>query len=269
MGFHNGNLGIHFVHRSCWIHVYSTVLPGKGTVLYQPGTMQADLQMSTLELVGVGSTNNFSGNLFSPFIVPLSKASLILVFVFVDMLVLIVLYSTLFFYIRIQSKKLRDAESSSHRSAGEQGGYEMESGLVYKSATKTFARNSCTPPSDSPRSIEIERSRPTVEKGLTHCYPLVYIVFLTPLSIARLRQFAGLNPSFAFTYAAAAVFDCQDSSTLSSTLQQGKIYSPGRPLCENSDTELLKTNLKHPIRLRITGCIESSLLAILSYPWLL
>jgi hypothetical protein len=134
---------------------------------------------------------------------------------------------------------------------------------------KTFARNSCTPPSDSPRSIEIERSRPTVEKGLTHCYPLVYIVFLTPLSIARLRQFAGLNPSFAFTYAAAAVFDCQDSSTLSSTLQQGKIYSPGRPLCENSDTELLKTNLKHPIRLRITGCIESSLLAILSYPWLL
>jgi hypothetical protein len=29
------------------------------------------------------------------------------------------------------------------------------------------------------------------------------------LSIARLRQFAGLNPSLAFTYGAAAVFDCQ------------------------------------------------------------
>ena len=77
MGFHNGNLGIHFIHRSYWIHVYSTVLPGKGTVLYQPGMMQADLQMTTLELVGVGLTNNFSGNGFSPFIVLPSQASLI------------------------------------------------------------------------------------------------------------------------------------------------------------------------------------------------
>jgi len=77
VGFHNGDLGIHFIHRSHWIHVYSTVLPGKRTVLYQPGMIQADLQMTTSELVGVGLTNNFSGNVFSPFIVPPSKASLI------------------------------------------------------------------------------------------------------------------------------------------------------------------------------------------------
>ena len=124
---------------------------------------------------------------------------------------LVVLYSTLFCYIRIQSKKLRDAESSSHQSTGEQGGYEMESGLVYKSVTKPL-------PATPAHHLQVRRvpSRsnapdPQLKKvSLTLlCYPLVYIVFLMPLSIARLRQFAGLNPSLASTYAAAAVFDCQ------------------------------------------------------------
>lgn len=40
-------------------------------------------------------------------------------------------------------------------------------------------------------------------------YPAAYIVVLMPLSIARLRQFSGRNPSLAFTYTAAAIFDCQ------------------------------------------------------------
>jgi hypothetical protein len=125
--------------------------------------------------------------------------------------VLIVLYSTLFFYIRIQSKKLRDAESSSHQSAGEQGGYEMASGLVYKSVTKHL-------PATPEHHLQVRRvqsrlnasDRRLKKVSLTLlCYPLVYIVFLMPLSIARLRQFAGLNPSLTFTYAAAAVFDCK------------------------------------------------------------
>jgi len=127
------------------------------------------------------------------------------------MLVLIVLYCSLFCYIRIQSKKLRDAESSSHQSAGEQTGYEMESGLVYKSVTKPL-------PATPGHHLQIRRiqsrsnapDRRLKKVSLTLlCYPLLYIVFLMPLSIARLRQFAGLNPSLAFTYAAAAVFDCQ------------------------------------------------------------
>src|SRR5271154_316886 len=127
------------------------------------------------------------------------------------MFVLVVLYSTLFCYIRIQSKKLRGAESSSHQSAGEQGGYEMESGLVYKSVTKPL-------PAAPAHHLQVRRlqsrsnapDRRLKRVSLTLlCYPLVYIVFLMPLSIARLRQFAGLNPSLAFTYAAAAAFDCQ------------------------------------------------------------
>jgi len=127
------------------------------------------------------------------------------------MFVLIVLYSTLFCYIRIQSRKLREAESSSHQSGGEQVGYEMESGLVYKSVTKPLP----TIPTHHLRTRRVQSRSNRPDRRLKKvsltllCYPLIYIVFLMPLSIARLRQFAGLNPSLTFTYAAAAVFDCQ------------------------------------------------------------
>lgn len=40
-------------------------------------------------------------------------------------------------------------------------------------------------------------------------YPIIYIVVLLPLSIARLRQFVGKSPSLAFTYTTVAIFNCQ------------------------------------------------------------
>ena len=141
----------------------------------------------------------------------LLKRSSLLVFVFVDMFVLIVLYSALFCYIRVQSKRLRDAESTSHQSAGETSGYELESGMLYKSLGKPLpAIPDLQPQIRRIRSRSNAPDRRLRKVSLTLlCYPLVYMVFLMPLSIARLQQFAGLNPSLTFTYAACAVFDCQ------------------------------------------------------------
>ena len=134
------------------------------------------------------------------------------VFVFVDMFVLIVLYTYLFLYLQIQSKKLRFAESTTHHSGGEPGTYELESGLVYNSLTKPLPPL----PHQRPQIRRVQsKSNASPDRRLRRvsvtllCYPVLYLIFLMPLSIARLREFSGLNPSLTFTYAAAAVFDCQ------------------------------------------------------------
>lgn len=204
-------MGVHFVYRSYRIYVYSTISSGKRTILYLSAVTFADLRMITLALAGAGLINNFSGSVFSPSTVPHPQTYLILVFVFVDMFVLVVLYTYLFCYLQIQSKKLRSAQPTSYQSVGENVAYKLESGHAYKSLAKPL-------PALPGHQSEIRRVQSRTDQAPDRrlrkvsitllCYPIIYLLFLMPLSVARLRQFAGLNPSLTFTYVAAAVFDC-------------------------------------------------------------
>jgi hypothetical protein len=113
------------------------------------------------------------------------------------MVLLTIIYSILFFYVRVQLKALRQASSTN-----ESRSYE----------SNTEAGNPVGKPVVPHRvqigSHQAERRMKQVSLTLLF-YPAAYIAVLMPLSIARLRQFTGQNPSLAFTYTAAALFDCQ------------------------------------------------------------
>ena len=129
---------------------------------------------------------------------------LIIVFVFVDMLFLVVLYSILFFYIRTQSKKLLQATSSCARTVHEFPSYEdnLEGGKPIRKIIPQSTHRIQTGPHQAQKKMK--------QISLTlFSYPTVYIILLLPLSIARLRQFVGKNPSFTFTYTTVAIFNCQ------------------------------------------------------------
>jgi hypothetical protein len=113
------------------------------------------------------------------------------------MLLLSIIYSVLFFYIRSQLKQLRQAsstnESRTYESNPEAGRPDGKIVLSNPIQTGTY---------------QAQKRMKQVSLTLLF-YPAAYIVVLMPLSIARLRQFSGRNPSLAFTYTAAAIFDCQ------------------------------------------------------------
>jgi G protein-coupled glucose receptor regulating Gpa2 C-term len=120
------------------------------------------------------------------------------------MLFLIVLYSILFFYIRVQSKKLLQVTSSSTRSIREFPSYEenLEAGKCI--------RKIIPQPSHRIQTGSHQAQRKMKQISLTlFFYPTVYLVLLLPLSIARLRQFIGKDPSLNFTYTTVAIFNCQ------------------------------------------------------------
>ena len=112
------------------------------------------------------------------------------------MLFLIVLYSILFFYIRVQSQKLAQATSSSTGTIREYLSYHnnLEAGK----------------PTDRIQmgSHQVHKKMKQISLTLLF-YPVIYLLLLLPLSIARLRQFIGKNPSLHFTYTTVAIFNCQ------------------------------------------------------------
>jgi G protein-coupled glucose receptor regulating Gpa2 C-term len=118
------------------------------------------------------------------------------------MLALIILNSTLFLYIRIHSGKLRKASSTSEQTLREVPSY--ENNLKVGKATERRPSQ----PVQSSASHQAQQRMKNVSLTLL-CYPIVYLILLLPLSIARLKEFSGKNPSLNATYFAAAVFDCQ------------------------------------------------------------
>ena len=116
------------------------------------------------------------------------------------MIALIILYTALFCYIRIQSNKLRRASSTSDQTLREMPGCDNNL-AVGKPRNNKLVR----PPS---ASNQPQQRLKHVSLTLL-CYPIAYLIVLLPLSIARLQQFSGRNPSLNTTYVACAIFDCQ------------------------------------------------------------
>lgn len=137
-----------------------------------------------------------------------------IVFVFVDMFGLIILYGVLFIYIRIQLKNLHAATSSSDHDArinlesGNNGQFPTSDIPMTNTATATTEGYQTRRAPAQLRANQAQQRMNQVSRTLL-LYPLVYIVVLLPLSVARLMQFANKSPSLKATYVVCAIFDCQ------------------------------------------------------------
>src|SRR5579859_1647160 len=162
---------------------------------------------------------------------PTSHTILIIVFLFIDMFALTILYCILFFYIRIQLKSFRAANSSStdHHTGGT-GNHELRAwqanleagvpngdsanlphGIMTKTTvTVTTEERPSTIYSGRRTRTEADRAHRRMNQvALTLlCYPLSYICLTMPLCITRLSQFAGHNWGLVPIYAAASLYCC-------------------------------------------------------------
>jgi hypothetical protein len=125
MDSHCWNLGVYFVHRSLWTHLYPATSPRARSILYQPVSNFLILDDHS----GAGwcwiDQQFFWERIFSfcGIICIALLQSLTIAFVSLDMLALIILYTTLFCYIRIQSNQWRKASPISDQTLLEMPSY--------------------------------------------------------------------------------------------------------------------------------------------------
>jgi hypothetical protein len=147
------------------------------------------------------------------------------------MFALTILYCILFFYIRIQLKSFRAANSSStdHHTGGT-GNHELrawqanlEAGVPNGDSTNLphgiMTKTTVTVTTEERPSTIYSGRRTRTEADRAHrrmnqvaltllCYPLSYICLTMPLCITRLSQFAGHNWGLVPIYAAASLYCC-------------------------------------------------------------
>jgi hypothetical protein len=151
---------------------------------------------------------------------------LIPVFLFIDMFALTILYCILFFYIKIQLKNFRAANTStehgttvtSHELRNWQANLETgiptdptSPGAIMTKTTVTVVTE------DRPATMYNHARRARTEADRAHrrmnqvaltllCYPISYICLTMPIAITRLSQFAGNNWGLTAIYVAACVY---------------------------------------------------------------
>jgi len=132
---------------------------------------------------------------------------------------LTILYSILFFYIRIQLKNFKKVASTSEmQSTHELASWQanLEAGQPGQPTapqqiitTKTVSVTTEERPQRRAQSDADRAHRRMSHVALTLlCYPIMYICLTMPLSITRLSQFAGKTPSLTAVYAGATIFCC-------------------------------------------------------------
>lgn len=167
---------------------------------------------------------------------PTSHTILILVFLFINMFALTILYCILFFYIRLQLKNFRIANSSSteHNTGGGTGNHELR---AWQANLEAGVPNGHSGSSDLPNGIGImtkttvtvtteerpntiysgHRTRNQADRAHRRmnqvaltllCYPVSYICLTMPICITRLSQFAGNNWGLVPIYVAACLYCC-------------------------------------------------------------
>ena len=145
-----------------------------------------------------------------------------LAFLFLDMLALTILYCGLFFYIRIQSRKLRNFATAS--GMGAQVKYQIPSwesnveacheprvtSPLRMFSTKTVRVTTEDNPTNSPRpTSEPHRARRQINKAsfTMLCYPLIYMLLTIPISLSRVSQFANKKGSLTSVYIGAGILE--------------------------------------------------------------
>jgi hypothetical protein len=172
------------------------------------------------EQAGVGSMKPISGSAYFSIIVPsFWFTSLTLVFLFIDMFSLTILYCILFFYIRIQLKNFRKAASTSemqstHELATWQANLEAGQPGQPTAPQQIITTKTVTVTTEERPQRRAQTDAERAHRRMSHvaltllCYPISYICLTMPLSITRLSQFAGKEPSLTAVYAGATIFCC-------------------------------------------------------------
>jgi len=133
---------------------------------------------------------------------------------------LTIMYIFMFCYIRIQSRKLVKASSTSN--SVHQPAHELRSWKVDVEAgdpahritpSQIFTMNSANVTTED-RPTQLRSRRPRADKRMNQvsltllCYPIMYIVFTMPLEVSRLSEFAGKNWSLTSVYFGVCLFMC-------------------------------------------------------------
>ena len=162
------------------------------------------------------------------------------VFLFIDMFALTILYCVLFFYIRLQLKNFRKANSSSEPNVKESNGphatghelspwqANLESGIpsvqinphtfiTTKTVHVTTEERNPDPLTPHKNSLQPHTMNPDADR--THkkmnqvaltllAYPIMYICLTLTLCITRFSEFAGDDWGFTCVYVGASIFCC-------------------------------------------------------------
>lgn len=134
---------------------------------------------------------------------------LILVYLFINMFALIVLYTGLFFYVRMRARGFRKYTSSSdHVGILETGG----SGSAKDSqilVTRTVSVTSRPLNHCQKRNGDSVHGRMNTVSYTLLLYPTVFIILTMPVAVARLYEFVGRPVTLKSLYIGAAMFDLQ------------------------------------------------------------
>src|SRR3981189_1134578 len=153
---------------------------------------------------------------------------MVIVFLFIDMFALTILYCILFFYIRLQLKNFRAANSSSTEHHTGTGNHELrawqanlEAGVPVDSTTPNgiMTKTTVTVTNEERPSTIYSGRRTRNEADRAHrrmnhvaltllCYPISDICLTMPLCITRISQFAGNNWGLVPIYVAASLYCC-------------------------------------------------------------
>jgi hypothetical protein len=132
---------------------------------------------------------------------------------------LTILYVILFFYIRVQLKNFRKAASSSeihsaHELATWQANLEAGQAVQTTAPQQIITTKTVTVTTEDRPQRRVLSDAERAHRRMSHvaltllCYPISYICLTMPLSITRLSQFAGKEPSLGAVYAGATIFCC-------------------------------------------------------------
>ena len=151
-------------------------------------------------------------------------------FLFLDMATLTILYSVLFFFLRLQTRHLKPSTTTDHQTTDDlrmtthshwevtlgTEGDDVEAaqprpdvGVIVTKSVAVYTEgptNSRTPRPNAPaRRIDNRMNKVSVTLLI---YPVLYILLTMPISISRIAQFAGQQWGLAFAHFGAALFSC-------------------------------------------------------------
>jgi len=151
------------------------------------------------------------------------------------------MYCFMFFYVRIQSKKIIYASTSDNNTLHDHQGWtaNIETGDPGRRTTSThiFTMKSVIVNTEDGNLPSTRTRRPVQHQADNRmarvslrllCYPFVYIICTLPLEISRLSQFAGKNWSLTFIYVGVCLFMSSGflNALLYTTTRKGLISWP-------------------------------------------
>ena len=186
-----------------------------------------------------------------------------------------VIYMILFYFIRVQSRRLRNASISQEMSTNEDGTWHCDvasDDIEHPPNTnQTFSmktviiRREVVPQKSQPQSAP--QRRLSRASWVLLCYPLIYSVLVFPLAVARLMAFKGKLWSLTAIYVGGVLFDCQGwvnailyTATRQGILSWDRIFHKRKSNRGNdSSKSTLDSQSRHPFDLSPSSIPENAM----------